>query len=50
MTKEDILQAVLQAMQLAEATDGPKGTEYVELMNEISREAARRRDRYLETR
>lgn len=50
MTREDIFKAVLQAMQLAEEAGGPEGPEYVELMNEISREAVRRRDDYLASR
>jgi hypothetical protein len=50
MTREEIFQAVLQAMQLAEEAGGPKGQEYVELMDEISREAVRRKDDYLASR
>jgi hypothetical protein len=50
MTREEIFKAVLQAMQLAEEAGGPEGAEYVELMNEISREAMRRRDNYLASR
>ena len=50
MTKEEIFNAVLRAMQLAEEAGGPEGSEYVELMNEISREAVRRRDDYLASR
>ncbi len=50
MTREEIFQAVLQAMQLAEEAGGPKGPEYVELMDEISREAVRRKDDYLASR
>jgi hypothetical protein len=50
MTRKEIFWVVLQTMQLAEEAGGPEGPEYVELMNEISREAVRRKDGYLASR
>jgi len=38
----DILQGVLCAMQLAEEIEGVEGEDYINLMNEISKEASQR--------
>lgn len=38
----DILQGVLCAMQLAEEIEGVEGQDYINLMNEISKESSQR--------
>lgn len=48
MTKKEIYDAVVAAMQPAEELGGPEGNEYISLMASIAAEASSRAKRYAE--